>query len=119
MDALAEALRRAPKWLKSSVERPSGKYLDGLDRVFLGSAKDRKVRYFAPLGRLAGPRNGVYSEFPDSLWKGYSPNFGSRIVHRPSLRAARMAPKRQVGLLIGCAAGYDEGKAASSKEGVR
>jgi hypothetical protein len=27
---------------------------------------------FAPFRRPVGPRNGAYSEFPDSLWKEYS-----------------------------------------------
>src|SRR5918994_7147939 len=30
---------------------------------------------FAPFRRLVVPRSGAYSEFPDSLWKGYSPKF--------------------------------------------
>ena len=30
---------------------------------------------FFPSRRLVGPSNGAYSEFPDSLWKGYSPKF--------------------------------------------
>jgi hypothetical protein len=50
-----------------SLERLSGKYLDGSDQAFLGNATRRKVRYFTPLCSLAGPRNGPRSEFPDSL----------------------------------------------------
>ena len=42
MDALAQALRRAPKWLKSSVERLSGKSLCGSNGAFVGSAKRPK-----------------------------------------------------------------------------
>src|SRR5215211_2584154 len=30
---------------------------------------------FFPSCRLVGPSNGAYSEFPDSLWKGYSQKF--------------------------------------------
>jgi hypothetical protein len=33
----------------------------------IGSAKRRKGRLFTPFCRLAGPLNGAYSEFPDSL----------------------------------------------------
>jgi hypothetical protein len=48
-------------------ERLSGKYLNGSDRAFLGSAEGRKLLHFAPSFGLLGPRNGARSEFPDSL----------------------------------------------------
>src|SRR5215203_556857 len=38
---------------------------------------------FAPFRRLVGPRNGADLEFPDSLWKGYSPKFGCKFLHKP------------------------------------
>ena len=63
----SHALCCAAQWLKSSQERLSGKYTDGTDRASLGSAKGRKVRYFAPLCGLAGPRNRAHSHFPDNL----------------------------------------------------
>jgi hypothetical protein len=49
------------------VERLSGNSLRGSDRKFLGSAKRPKWCPFVPFGRLVRPRNGAYSEFPDSL----------------------------------------------------
>src|SRR5215217_1285980 len=52
---------------RMSPLRLSGKYLNGSDRAFLGSAERRKLRHFAPSCGLLGPRNGARSEFPDSL----------------------------------------------------
>ena len=67
VELLSDAVCYMAKWLKSSQERLSGKYTDGTDRASLGSAKGRKVRYFAPLCGLAGPRNRAHSHFPDNL----------------------------------------------------
>jgi hypothetical protein len=49
----------AHKWLKSSVERLSGKSLEGCNRAFFGSAKRPKWCPRAPFRRLVGPRNGA------------------------------------------------------------
>ena len=49
------------------LERLSGKQLDGVDRAFVGSAMRRKGCLFTTFRRLARPRNGPCSEFPDSL----------------------------------------------------
>jgi hypothetical protein len=67
MEPLSAAVCQAAKWLKSSVERLSGKSLCGADRAYFGSAKRPKGYLFAPFCRLRGPRNGASSEFPDSL----------------------------------------------------
>jgi hypothetical protein len=62
----------APKY----VGRLSGNSLSGADRALFGSAKRSRWVYFASLHRLVVPRIGAYWEFPDSLWKVNSANFG-------------------------------------------
>ena len=67
MEPSTYAVCQPAKWLKSSVERLSGKSLCGSDRASFGGTKRQKRCSFAPIRRLVGPRNGAYSEFPDSL----------------------------------------------------
>src|SRR5215212_4886221 len=53
---------------KVQLQRLSGKSLCGSDRASFGGTKCRKRGPLAPFLRLVVPRNGAYSEFPDSLY---------------------------------------------------
>ena len=75
MEPSTYAVCQAAKWLKSSVERLSGKSLCEPNGAIFGSAKRPRRCHFATFCRLKGPRNGARSDFPGSLWKGYSPKF--------------------------------------------
>jgi hypothetical protein len=78
---------------RGSVERLSGNSQCGSDVASFGGAKRPKWCSLAPFRTLAGPCNGAYSEFPDSLWKGNSPKFVCRILYNPGpMRTLRRIP---------------------------
>src|SRR5829696_7972640 len=55
----------------------------GLSSVHVDGSQGGEMAPLAPSRPLVGAQSGAYPEFPDSLWKGYSPKFAT-CKQRPS-----------------------------------